>query len=250
MIHDLASDIIPPMTASHQSPDAAWREEMARDCYGYGRWDAPYWFIGPEQGQGHDDLSKRFEVWKVLDKDGLCDCRAFHRIIEPKWHCETDRKNQPPLQRTWDKLIILLKAFDDDPSVDPDARRRYQRDELGMLNGKTCIIELSGLAAHDLRVDRGTMRRDYLPQRIEAIRKKIAENTPKFVVMYRTKQKTDWQEIAGCELDPGKVVFRDGTAFVMAEHPVSKRGSSNEYWSQIGFDLRKAVTHIGHYPTH
>jgi hypothetical protein len=58
-------DIIAPMTAPQQSSDTAWREEMARECYGYGRWAAPYWFIGPEQGQGHDDLRKRYHVWRV-----------------------------------------------------------------------------------------------------------------------------------------------------------------------------------------
>jgi hypothetical protein len=29
--------------------------EMAQNCFGYGRWDAPYWFIGPEQGKGNDE---------------------------------------------------------------------------------------------------------------------------------------------------------------------------------------------------
>jgi hypothetical protein len=32
-------------------------EEMARECYGYGRWGAPYWFIGPEQGQGSWEIT-------------------------------------------------------------------------------------------------------------------------------------------------------------------------------------------------
>jgi hypothetical protein len=28
---------------------------MALRSFGYGRWDAPYWFIGPEQGQGRGE---------------------------------------------------------------------------------------------------------------------------------------------------------------------------------------------------
>src|SRR5271163_982806 len=114
--------------------DAATLKEMARDCYGYGHWSAPYWFIGPEQGQGRIDLPRRFEVWKNLNKDGLCDCREFHKSIEPKWH----RDNKPPLQKTWDKLIILLKAFKGERTDDQDARRGYQRGQLGMLTGETC----------------------------------------------------------------------------------------------------------------
>jgi hypothetical protein len=28
--------------------------KMAEDFFGYGRWEAPYWFIGPEAGMGKD----------------------------------------------------------------------------------------------------------------------------------------------------------------------------------------------------
>ena len=126
-------DIIAPKTLM----DNAALREMARDCYGYGRSGAPYWFIGPEQGQGRDDLCLRFEAWKKLDHDGLCDCREFHQCIgEPRFH----RKKKPALQKTWDKLIVLLKAFKGERIDDQEARRRYQRDELGTLNGETCVI--------------------------------------------------------------------------------------------------------------
>jgi len=29
-------------------------ENMAEHFFGYGRWDAPFWFIGPEAGMGKD----------------------------------------------------------------------------------------------------------------------------------------------------------------------------------------------------
>jgi hypothetical protein len=220
--------------------DAALRE-MARDCYGYGRWSAPYWFIGPEQGQGRDDLCRRFEVWKKLNQDGLCDCREFHHgIDEVKWH----RNTRPPLQRTWDKLIILLMTFKEQPTGKTEHRRAYQRNEWAMTHGETCVIELSGLAAHDLNVDRGTWRVDFLDQRIKVIRKRIEENVPKFVVMYGAAQNAAWREIAGRELAFGQVVEFNGTAFVMAAHPVSNQGVSNNYWSGLGVQIRKHVRHL------
>lgn len=58
--------------------------EMARRCYGYGRWDAPYWFIGPEQGQSqdtHDDLMSRVGAWLNFGGAELCDCQTFHEFI-------------------------------------------------------------------------------------------------------------------------------------------------------------------------
>ena len=39
---------------SHQPPlsnEQSDLSEMALRWYGYGRWDCPYWFIGPEPGQ-------------------------------------------------------------------------------------------------------------------------------------------------------------------------------------------------------
>lgn len=32
--------------------------EMAKRSFGYGRWEAPYWFIGPEQGMGPQNPKK------------------------------------------------------------------------------------------------------------------------------------------------------------------------------------------------
>jgi hypothetical protein len=58
--------------------------EMARRCYGYGRWDAPYWFIGPEPGQARDennDLMPRAKSWLDLGGGELIDCHAFHSLI-------------------------------------------------------------------------------------------------------------------------------------------------------------------------
>lgn len=40
------------------------RDEAARKWFGYGRWDAPYWFVGMEPG-GTEDASS-YESWKRL----------------------------------------------------------------------------------------------------------------------------------------------------------------------------------------
>jgi len=49
-------------------------DEMARRSYGYGRWDSPFWFIGPEQGTGEHEsdlevsLERRAAAWiKLVD---------------------------------------------------------------------------------------------------------------------------------------------------------------------------------------
>lgn len=81
--------------------------EMGLRCYGYGRWGAPYWFIGPEQGQApeeNDDLKPRVQAWLGLGGCDLTDCREFHVLIgEKRWHPE-----RPKLQSTWRPLLLLL----------------------------------------------------------------------------------------------------------------------------------------------
>ena len=66
-----------------EPPDA--RIRAAQGWFGYGRWDAPYWFIGMEPG-GEDDLAW-YETWLRLGGTELMDCRAHHIGTNyHKWH--------------------------------------------------------------------------------------------------------------------------------------------------------------------
>ena len=128
---------------------------IARRAFGYGRWEAPYWFIGPEEGKGPEEQSNscdRVEAWYCHQRDGLCDCREFHSAIrDTTWH-----HTQPRLQHTWRSLILLLKTFLNetvgDAIADRESVRKYQRDQWGASSGETCVIELSGTAARSLAV--------------------------------------------------------------------------------------------------
>ena len=131
---------------------------MARGNYGYGRWEAPYWFIGPEQGMGQhekNDLRRRVEAWIELGQRELNDCREFHsRIGELRWHF---KKPKVDLQSTWRPLMLLMMTLLG-READGEALRNYQRDRWGTINGETCVIELSGLAASTLRKTKTLVR--------------------------------------------------------------------------------------------
>ena len=136
-------------------------QEMAKHRFGYGRWDAPFWFIGPEQGMSDDpdEMAFRCKAWwncgKFLELD---DCIDFHRRLEnlrpPKrnkkekriddWHGET-----PNTQKTWSRLIQFLIGFGAHGVTD---HIEYQKHHWGTHAGQTCVAELSGLAAHDFAV--------------------------------------------------------------------------------------------------
>ena len=208
--------------------------EMARDCFGYGRWDAPYWFIGPEQGKGKgepDGNDQRARAWFQLGKTELCDCLEFHaQIGDMSWHT-----GRPSLQRTWRPLILLLKAFLDQPS-DLESLRAYQRDRWGRVKEReTCVVELSGLAARSLRepVDRVRFREE----RVLTIRRRMLSSRPVFVVMYGLNERSDWEKIAGCPLVRDGVVKVGQTMIAFAPHP-QDHGRRNSDWTDLGAKLR------------
>ena len=53
----------------------------AKSWYGYGRWDAPYWFIGLEPGMRADEgerLLERCSAWERLGSPELMGCLEHH----------------------------------------------------------------------------------------------------------------------------------------------------------------------------
>jgi len=234
---------------------------MARRNYGYGRWDAPYWFIGPEQGMADhrgNNLALRVKVWHDLGRRELNDCRRFHCLIDEKqWHC----KEPVSLQGTWRPLMLLMMSFLGRP-VDNDSLpnrhlrknyhlRDYQRDRWGTVDekvGETCVIELSGLAAPNLQEnpDPGI----YLLERIKVIARNMRDHKPELAVMYGRVQTDSWNAIAGAvagrdfpvdtfapDMPRTNVLIHETTILVWTPAPTA-RGLGNEYWVRLGRRLR------------
>jgi hypothetical protein len=221
--------------------------EMAWRCYGYGHWEAPYWFIGPEQGQvreENDDLKLRCEAWLHFGGTELSDCRAFHdyinqkagRLIHP-WH------QQRPLQRlqsTWRRLMFILMAFLERPT-DDQSLYTYQRDNWGMIDGETCVIELSGLPANSFAVRRN--RREFRSERIAVIRQRMHTHNPALVVMYGKQDKKHWEEISEGAFPPNGIQRLDSTILAFTPHP-SRPSRPPKYWMEWGERLRQVTNHL------
>jgi hypothetical protein len=229
---------------------------MARGSYGYGRWDAPYWFIGPEQGMGEHEkdidpsLLRRAECWRKLGGLELNDCRDFHCCIgEERWH----RTSKVKPQTTWQPLIVLLMTYLGRQD-DLESRRNYQRDRWGRLDGETCVIELSGLASPNALNAADTS--PFLKERIRIVCDRLRECQPKLVIMYGREQQPSWNAIVKCysgrefppesfcNLLPKTYVLRYGTT-TMVSTPHSSRtvwdGTKyvwHDYWRKLGLELR------------
>lgn len=168
-------------------------DEMAETFYGFGRWDAPFWFLGPEQGMAKagDGLETRCECWDKMGRGELVDCIAYHRCLG------YTRFHEPPyrLQPTWQKLIKLLLTFEGEIPHQHKVRD-YQATGWGTSgnNGETCVIDLSALAAPNLKTLRD--RESFREHRIAVLRNKIETHKPTFVVMYGLTTKAQFEKVA------------------------------------------------------
>jgi hypothetical protein len=247
-----ASELHQAPTATPQTPAKGVNQtsllmDMARNWYGYGRWDAPFWFIGPEPGMDpkeNNELWPRYLAWMNLGGGELVDAKEHHFGFGfYDWHCEI-----PPArpQSTWSRLIRLLLSCRNGRSPDPDEVLAYQKQFWGMRNGETCVIELCSLAANKLSVAKAIeFNADELrTARIAQIQERIAFYKPLAVVMYRRLGRESWSRIAGREFSDTREIVQIlnyKTLAVFADHPVSKEGVSNEYWDTLGSDLRQRL---------
>jgi hypothetical protein len=213
----------------------------AQKWFGYGRWDAPHWFIGKEPG-GTDE-PEQYESWRRLGGDELIDCRAHDRDCalspnEMQWHGD-----HPRLQPTWRPLIALLLAFKGARTYDRELVRRYQSNDWGSVTGETAVLELSAVAAPSTSVEEA-LRLTHLPQRIETIRTRITEHRPKLVLFYGGGNDPifgrpyleRWSKVAGTALISSEIARIDGTAYVATPHPTA-HGITTAFWTDLGHRL-------------
>lgn len=208
-------------------------EYLAKHCYGYGRWDAYYWFIGPEQGMGNETINQRAEAFREVDRDqdGLCDSREFHeKIREIRW--------QVTPQTTWNYQMALLYGYWGKP-CNLEMRRSLQKNGWGCADTRVCIAELRGLPARSKADSKD--QQEFLDARADRLKDEIDEHAPEFVVFYGKTDERYWNRIAkaqeGLALD--RIARRGKTLFAYLPHPVAFKPykRSLDDWKRIGEQL-------------
>lgn len=228
----------------------------AQAWFGYGRWDAPYWFIGMEPGG--DDTHASYGAWEALGGHELIDCREHHlwkrNVLGEedtrwtRWHDDTPgRRTQP----TWRRLIQLLFGFENRSDVyaeDLNNVFEYQRYRLGRVDptvGETAVVELGALHAPGLAtpIDRITYRDD----RIEILAQRLIKFKPTFALCYGYKFEEQFERIVGDKFDNGGFRWRGSTLCALVPGPTSfLRGrptpwASPCWWIEKGRVMRTMV---------
>ena len=175
---------------------------------GYGRLDAPVWFLGMEEaGGGEEQLLRRSEFEHVED------LRDAHRTLGITRFHERPRYLQP----VWNKMCEVMLRIEGNPSPTTEERRAYQAERLGRSDGNSLLLELLPIPKPSIHAwnypltfpeypDVDSYRRALLPPRIKLISRTIQAYQPRVVIAYGKAYWPDYQQT----LEPADFTDQDG----------------------------------------
>lgn len=240
--------------------------------FGYGRWKAPYWFIGIEEGGAAnvDLLQSRMRCWEDFGRASLMDLK--HLALGAGFHNLFPNGLLPNLQPTWRQLIRLLLSHHGVIAGNPEigeyqsARWGRQISAPDNLLGEICdlsmlplpqtrpwpyrgYLELEWLRTHS------AYKRQLIEQRATSLRGRILANrdTIRWIVFYGFSYQQIFEEMMGIQfgarqpvdleplqgVDPGQIstAILDGAPCLLTEHPTSHGRTAawrDAYFNAVG----------------
>lgn len=222
-------------------------EKIVNTFYGYGNYQANYWFIGMEEAGGDfKDINNRISIWSNRGKQELEDLAEYHIAIGYGEMFQLGAAIQP----TWNKLIRTVLSAKGVENIDKEDVRKYQINLLGRKNQETCLLELLPLPSPSLAhwiysqhsrlpflANKNSYENYCLEKRISHLRSQIKEYKPKAVIFYGKLYEYSWRKITSVEFSSSPEGLLIGknchTLFVIAKHPIAF-GVPNEYFHNIG----------------
>ena len=223
-------------------------QEYTKQFFGFGRWDAPIWFVGTEEAGNPtpEQFDHRLSRWVQRGQRQLEDAPVFYPAVgQTDWHGE-----HAHLEPTWRQLIRMLRIARGQPDTE-DALLAHQQTLFGGLAGSVCLTELSAMPAPSHRKwpyatwpnlpdwlhTRDEFMRRILPTRVATLREKIAIHRPRAVVFHFWKPREPAEATAGGEFQPlisEKLLGfqRGGTQYFVTNHPDG--GHPDEYFATLG----------------
>jgi hypothetical protein len=239
-------------------------EQFIRDFYGYGNFDAPYWFVGMEEGMRKissskklgKKLNKKLNAWDERGRMPLQDLPEFSSALGGKKFFS----EKPRSVRTWSRIIHVLFGIKDEATHKPSQIKAYQREFLARAqDGDSCLMELLPLAAYDTNVwppykkisnipclkSRDIYVQQVRPNRIADLKRYIETYHPQVAVMYGKGNWNHYAEIAGVEfhgteMHDVKIGKNEKTLFVLTRH-MAVRNLTNKECYAIGQMIRSQL---------
>ena len=219
--------------------------------YGFGNYQAPYWFIGMEEGGNAEfqHIDKQIRLWDQWERKELLDVIEFAHKMDfhhlTKWYGD-----KAILQKTWKNLIRIFLTANKE-SADKESIRQYQKKFWGTKNNDTCLMELLPLPSPrrslwrykdfstlSYLADRKTYEKYIVGSRIAHIQTRIKKFKPNVVVFYGKGFDDYWKKIVGInswKLSSKNINYemKDETLFIFSYHP-QHHGIEDDYFYNIG----------------
>jgi hypothetical protein len=226
----------------------------ADSFYGYGRYEAPYRFVGLEEGSDGtvEEIQRRLAAWREGGCQELEDAWDYHVRIGEK----DLTRERPKLQSTWKQLCRIVLVGMGQPS-DTESLRRYQKHYLGRRDGATCLLELLQLPSKNTGewryanasrlphlASRRAAQQYYAPRRVAHLRRRIAQYRPAVVVFYGLTNRYWWTEIAGVPFERvGDAELysatAQGTLYLITRHPTFRLPALTAYFESVRLVVRE-----------
>lgn len=226
-------------------------ERRIKKYWGSGNFKGRAWFIGMEEG--HDDDKTLEARLKFADGKNIVDSREDPLgFASSKWF-----KDNPPIQKTWGKIIYIYLFLKNKKEPTKDDIRIFQKEELGGVKSDHALLELMPLPAKstghwpykNTNVEGISSRKEYLlnykDKRVKDLNILINKYKPKIVIFYSLVYIMDWEIIVGekfKEIINKKLYVKNTkeTIYLVIPHPVA-RGLSNEDWKNITKNIIRLV---------
>ncbi|WP_143541668.1 hypothetical protein [Rhodoferax fermentans] len=226
--------------------------------YGYGNLQAPYWFIGMEEGCGpswENDVIPRFKIWESRGRKMIDDAREYHFDLGIREFWEAPTGRQVKVQRTWRRLLETLLCAKGQ-EVSEENVRQLQANAFAMEGSDTCLLELLPLPSSSIKsfdyvrlenqdhayfASRSKYRRYVLANRIPKIRELVLTHRPRHVVLYGTTYRKYWGQLVNSATWPEKGAlipnYQVGESSIwLVPHPCAR--VSQSVFIELGKKLR------------
>lgn len=220
--------------------------------YGFGNFNADYWFIGIEEGGGgsEQEVQNRIDSWIALGRTNLLDNQIHHHNIGLGKFFTDDNA----LQKTWDKLIVVYATLTGNDPNSTVLRKAIQRMDWGGMASNNALIEFFPLPSPNANnwnygdwstipflKSRDIYKAHVANARMTFFRDKIKLHRPRMVFMYGGGLKHYWNSLPLPIINAWHMVktrnnyweyfLQNGTLYVVTPHPTGVY--ANDFWIQV-----------------
>lgn len=221
-------------------------KEYMEHYYGWGDYNARYWFFGMEPGGAGLHLLF-LAIWQHLGKTALHDF-ALHCKLQADLPGVPDFCSPTaPLQDTFGPLMWFLLGYQLGRDLSNEEVLAYQREKWGRHRGDTALLELSALPSGgaNTKTIPNWARQLFLSERLAHLKQKLRVHKPELAVFYSKTYLKAWREITGVQLEPYQPERVGPTLCLVTDHPTyrfNQRLKALNDWSAEGQRMAQLQT--------